>query len=113
MPRGPESATVFHAVAHPSRRRILDLLGDEEIAATVLARRFTRRMSQPAISQHLKVLHGAGLVARRRVGRQRLYRATPGPLREIMDWVSHYEKFWDERLGALRRHLDSREGVNG
>lgn len=110
MARPAPSENVFHAVAHPARRRLLDLLGDEEIAATVLARRFTRRMSQPAISQHLKVLHGAGLVAQRRVGRKRLYRATPQPLREIMDWVSHYEKFWDEKLVALRRHLDAREG---
>jgi DNA-binding transcriptional ArsR family regulator len=93
----------------------MDLLGDQEVAATALARRFTRKMSQPAISQHLKVLHEAGLVAHRRSGRQWLYRATPQPLREVFDWVAHYERFWDERLRALGDHLDraSRREENG
>lgn len=99
--------SVFHAVSHPSRRRILDLLGDQEIAATAIALRFKRRMSQPALSQHLQVLHQAGLVAQRREGRRRLYRATPQPLREIFDWVAHYERFWSVKLAALRGYLDT------
>lgn len=64
-------------------------------------------MTQPALSQHLQVLREVGLVAQRRSGRLRLYRATPAPLREIHDWVRHYSRFWDERLERLRTHLDA------
>jgi DNA-binding transcriptional ArsR family regulator len=65
-----------------------------------------RRMSQPALSQHLSVLRRANLVAQRRDGRRRLYRINPEPLREIYDWVEHYRRFWDARLDALALFLE-------
>ncbi len=103
--RGLETR-VFHAVSHPARRRILDLLRDQERAAGEIGAHFLRRMTQPAFSQHLRVLRRAGLVTQRRSGRHRLYRASPAPLREVFDWVAHYQRFWDERLAALGRHLE-------
>jgi len=85
---------------------MLDRLLDGECAAGELASCRRRRMSQPALSQHLAVLRRANLVAQRRDGRRRLYRINPEPLREIVDWVEHYRRFWDERFEALGRHLD-------
>jgi len=69
-----------------------------------IARRF--RVSQPAISQHLRVLADAGLVRARRVGRERRYSLDPRRLRAPHDWLSHYERFWTGRLNALADVLD-------
>ena len=63
-------------------------------------------MTQPAISQHLKVLRTAGLVDERRDGRQRIYRLNPGPLKEIANWVNQYEQFWEKKLDALAVFLE-------
>lgn len=98
------SASVFKAIGDPTRRAILDRLADGEQSVNELVERFD--MSQPAVSQHLKVLRAAGLVSPRRVGRQRLYHIEPEPLREVFDWVRHYERFWDDKLNALGRFLD-------
>jgi DNA-binding transcriptional ArsR family regulator len=95
---------VFRAVADPTRRALLDLLADRERSVADLAEPFD--MSLPAISQHLKVLREAGLVARRREGRRRLYRLEPRPLRAVSEWVEHYERFWRGRLASLGRHLE-------
>jgi hypothetical protein len=67
-------------------------------------------MSQPALSQHLAVLRRADLVTQRRDGRRRLYRVNPEPLREIVDWVEHYRRFWDDKLAALGDYLDVQAG---
>jgi DNA-binding PadR family transcriptional regulator len=58
-------------------------------------------VSQPAISQHLRVLRHAGLVQERREGRHRRYSLTAEPLRDVADWVDHYREFWQRRLKAL------------
>lgn len=85
---------------------MLDRLLAGECAAGDLAARGRRRMSQPALSQHLAVLRRANLVTQRRDGRRRLYRINPEPLREIVDWLEHYRRFWDARLEALGAFLD-------
>ena len=99
MPHAGAASDVFHAIADDTRRALLDRLSGGEEAATSLSEAF--RISQPAVSQHLKVLRNAGLVAERREGRFRLYRLQPEPLREVSDWVAHYEKFWKTKLAAL------------
>jgi DNA-binding transcriptional ArsR family regulator len=98
---------VFKAIADPTRRRILDLLAHSERAAGELVKPF--HMSQPAVSQHLKVLRKAGLVTERRVGRERRYRLNARPLKKVAGWVSHYEQFWGDRLEALKKYLDEEE----
>jgi DNA-binding transcriptional ArsR family regulator len=95
---------VFRAIADPTRRRMLDLLRDSERSVSELAEPF--HMSQPAISQHLRVLELAGLVRARRVGRTRLYRLEPEPLEEVADWALHYARMWPGRMRALRAYLD-------
>lgn len=83
------------------------MLRDSEKPAGVLARRF--RISQPSVSQHLRVLREAGLVRTRRLGRQRLYDLRPRQLRLVVDWISYFDKFWDEKLVALGKYLENHE----
>jgi DNA-binding transcriptional ArsR family regulator len=82
----------------------LDRLRQGEQPVKELAEPF--EMSLPAISQHLQVLSEVGLVSQRRAGRQRFYRVNPEPLKQVYDWVAHYEKFWQEKLDALGHYLE-------
>ena len=96
---------VFGAIGHPARRRMLDLLVEDDLAVNAIAENF--EMSRPAVSQHLRVLLDAGLVTERRCGRERRYRLAPERLVPVRDWLSHYERFWDENVDRLARHLDT------
>jgi len=107
---GQTAPDVFAAVASPIRRSLLSLLRAGETPATELAEKFD--LTQPAISQQLKVLRQVGLVGERRVGRQRLYHLNPGPLREVADWVRQYEHFWSERLDRLGEYVDRAEAAH-
>lgn len=94
-------------MADPTRRRILDLLSRGELAAGELARHFPG-ISRPAVSQHVAVLREAGLVSERQEGRYRIYRLEPEPLRQLWEgWLSKYQRFWDDRLAALKRLVES------
>ncbi|MEH1832925.1 MAG: metalloregulator ArsR/SmtB family transcription factor [Nostoc sp.] len=104
MSRPAASADVFVAIADPTRRALLDLLRSGEQPVKELAQPFA--MSLPAISQHLQILCEAGLVQMRKAGRQRLYRLNPEPLKQISEWIAHYEQFWQEKLDALGNYLE-------
>lgn len=104
----PASADVFHVIADPTRRAILDLLAAGERAAGDLGAPF--RISQPAVSKHLAVLREAGLVSHRQERGMRIYRLEAAALHDVFAWVRHYEKFWDVKLDALGRYLDRRKG---
>src|SRR5947199_10816594 len=106
MARPRAGNDVFRAVADPTRRELLDRLAGREESMMKLAEAF--EMSLPAVSQHLKVLREAGLVEERREGRLRIYALVPGPLREVSDWIGHYEQFWQTRLRKLGDHLKKR-----
>jgi len=95
---------VFEVLAEPNRRRILDLLREEERPVGVLVDALG--ISQPAVSKHLRVLRDAGLVEVRVDAQRRLYRLQPEPLREIDEWLTPYRRAWSKRLDALERHLD-------
>jgi DNA-binding transcriptional ArsR family regulator len=103
MSRPVASADIFQAIADPTRRALLARLKDGEQPMKQLASAF--EMTLPAISQHLQVLSAAGLVTQRKVGRQRLYRLNPVPLKQVSDWVMDYEQFWHEKLDALGNFL--------
>jgi DNA-binding transcriptional ArsR family regulator len=94
---------VYDAIADPTRREILRLLAGAELSVNDLAARFP--VTRPAISQHLGILRDARLVAYRRDGRTRYYRACAEPLHAVIDWLAYFDVFWDTKLGALRRHL--------
>ncbi len=95
---------VYHAIAAPTRRAILDELSDGERSVGQLVEQFD--VTQPAISQHLKVLREAGLVTWQSSGRERRYRLNAVRLREVYDWVGHYRQFWHGKLDALGAYLD-------
>jgi DNA-binding transcriptional ArsR family regulator len=98
----------LRAIAEPRRRRILELVGDRELTAGEIASHF--EVTRPAISQHLGVLRHAGLVAERRNGTQRLYRARPQGLAELKAFL---DGFWDSRLEALQREAEREEQKRG
>ncbi len=95
---------VFHALADETRREILGLLRTGERTAGDVATRFP--VSRPAISRHLRVLRGAGLVTRRKEARQRIYRLEPMALREVDRWLENYRVFWSARMHDLKRHIE-------
>lgn len=95
---------VFRALADPSRRAIFERLTKGEAAVRDLVPR--GGISQPAVSQHLAVLREAGLVAERREGRLVYYRVKLSGLRPLVDWITHYQAFWIERLDGLRALLE-------
>jgi DNA-binding transcriptional ArsR family regulator len=87
----------LEAIAEPRRRRILELVKNDELPAGEIASAFPD-VSRPAISQHLKVLREAGLVTERRQGTSRLYAVRPEGLVDIREFVSG---FWESKLDAL------------
>ena len=95
---------VFEALAEPNRRRILDFLAQRERPVNDLVSLL--RVSQPAVSKHLRVLRDAGLVEVRAEAQRRLYRVRPEPLRELDDWLAPYRATWASRLDALESHLE-------
>jgi DNA-binding transcriptional ArsR family regulator len=98
---------VFDALADPNRRYVLEALASRETAtATELAAELP--VTRQAVAKHLAALNEAGLVERRREGRETLYALTPGPLGIAMDWMAGVGAEWDERLAALRKHLRNR-----
>jgi DNA-binding transcriptional ArsR family regulator len=96
--------TIFRALADPNRRAIFERLTQGELGVKELTAGFC--ISQPAISQHLATLSEASLVIARRDGRRTFYRAAPGGLKPLMDWVTQYRAFWLERIDVLQDLLD-------
>ena len=90
---------VFLALAHPVRRRLLQILAEGPRTAGDLAEQFD--LSRSAVAEHLQVLRRAALVRDEPVGRQRRYHLTPEPLAEVEDWLHPFEHFWRARLRSL------------
>jgi DNA-binding transcriptional ArsR family regulator len=95
---------VVQALGDPRRREILSLVRGRELAAGDIAARF--EVTRPAISQHLSVLKAAGLVAERREGTRRMYRARPEAMEELR---SYLDGFWGESLERLRAEAEREE----
>ncbi len=94
----------FAALADPTRRAILSRLASGEASVAELAAPF--RMSQPAISKHLKVLERAGLVSRGRDAQRRPRRLEAKPLAEATEWLAKYRQYWEENYERLDALLD-------
>ena len=104
----------FAALADPTRRAILSRLVSGRASVTELAAPF--RMSLPAISKHLKVLQRAGLISRGRDAQRRPCTLEAVPLKEVADWVAHYQRFWEQsfdRLDAYLHQLQKKEKKHG
>jgi DNA-binding transcriptional ArsR family regulator len=106
--------STFAALADPTRRAILARLASGEASVKELAEPFA--MSLPAISKHLKVMERAGLIARGRDAQWRPCRLKAAPLKEAVDWLEYYRRFWEEsldRLDELLREIQDKEKNNG
>lgn len=95
---------VFELLADPTRRRLLDLLRDDDRTVGELVDALG--MAQPAVSKQLRVLRDAGLVEARIDAQRRIYSLRPEPLAEVDAWLAPYRRFWRGKLAALQRHLD-------
>jgi DNA-binding transcriptional ArsR family regulator len=104
MLSGPDQlSTTLAALSDPTRRAILARLAAGEATVTELAAPFS--MSMPAVSRHLKVLEHAGLITRGRHAQWRPCRITAAPLKDVADWLAHYQRFWTESLDRLGDYL--------
>lgn len=93
----------FEVLGDPVRRRILELLADDEMTSgavcAVIREEFG--ISQPAVSQHLRVLRDGGFASVRPEGTRRLYAVNPAPLRDVDAWLDRFRRFWTPHLAAL------------
>jgi DNA-binding transcriptional ArsR family regulator len=107
-------SAVFGALADPTRRAILARLADGDATVGELTAPFA--VSQPAISKHLKVLEGAGLISRTRQRTARLSHLEADPLREATEWLARYREYWEAtygRLDELLERLQDQEAKEG
>lgn len=102
---GDALSRTFAALGDPTRRAILARLSQGEASVTELAGPFA--ISGPAISKHLRVLEGAGLISRGRKKQWRPRRLEPARLQEAFGWLEHYRRFWDESLDRLDAYLQN------
>ena len=101
---------VFLALADPTRRRVIELLGDRARRAGELAE--AAGTSAPVMSRHLRILLESGLVADERVpddARLRIFRLRREPVLALRAWLDQLQAHWSEQLGAFKRHVDAKE----
>ena len=96
-------SVTFAALADPTRRAILARLAEGETSVKELAKPF--EMSPPAVTKHLKVLERAGLIARSREAQWRPCRLKAKPMKEAVDWLEGYRRFWEESFNRLDDYL--------
>jgi DNA-binding transcriptional ArsR family regulator len=97
----------FEVLGDPVRRRVLELIADGEVTSgavcAVIRAEFS--ISQPAVSQHRRVLRDSGFATVRAAGTRRLYAVNPEPLREVAEWLDPFRHFWAPHLDALATEL--------
>lgn len=104
--KGAGAGDIFDALADGNRRElVMRLAGRDTATATELSAELP--LTRQGVAKHLAALREAGLVAPQRRGRETRYRLTPAPLGDAISWMASVEARWDERLGALERHLRS------
>ncbi|MCH8801376.1 MAG: winged helix-turn-helix transcriptional regulator [Chloroflexi bacterium] len=94
----------FAALADPTRRAILERLSTGDSSVTALAEPFD--VSLPAISKQLRVLERAGLLVQEKDGRVRRCKLEAQPMKEAVDWIAQYRRFWEEKLEFLASYLE-------
>ena len=103
----PRAMHAFDVLGDPVRRRILELLADGELPSGAIGDVVQTEfgITQPAVSQHLKVLRDSGFATVRPQGARRLYAVDSAPLQEVDAWLDHFRRFWDQRLDSLATEL--------
>ncbi|WP_144512541.1 helix-turn-helix transcriptional regulator [Bacillus sp. FJAT-22090] len=100
---------VFQAIADPTRREVLKLLADKELPISEITSHFS--MSRTAIAKHLHILSEAELVLGQKVGREKRYRLQPESLKELKEWLSYYEQFWNNKLSILKHMVENENNI--
>jgi DNA-binding transcriptional ArsR family regulator len=103
----PQLDRIFHALSDTTRRSILREIAGKELAVSEIAQPY--RMSLAAVSKHLKVLESADLIAREKRGSFQFVRTNPIPMKQAHHWLSHYERFWNERLDQFERYFRDKQ----
>ena len=103
MPNYFELDPVFRALAHPTRRAVVERLGRGPAATTELARPF--RVALPSFLEHMEILEACGLVRSRKIGRVRTWRLSPRPLAAAEGWLAEQRATWERRLDQLDNYL--------
>jgi len=96
---------VFDAIADPTRRKILHLLSEKNLPINEIVDQFP--VTRTAIVKHLTILSNASLVKGEKKGREKIYKLNPEPLTEVKQWLSYYERFWDNKLAMLKYAVES------
>ena len=96
----------FQVIADPSRRKMLLLLTEESLTINSLAGHFD--MSRPAVSKHVKALHGAGFISIKDIGRERHCTLEQDGFKQLQEWISFFDGFWANKLKRLERLLNNK-----
>ena len=96
----------FQVIGDPSRRKMLMLLSKDSLTINSLADNFD--MSRPAVSKHIKILHSAGFISIRDIGRERYCTLKKDGFEELQSWISYFDKFWTSKLNKLEKLLDNK-----
>ena len=96
----------FQVIGDPSRRKMLMLLSADNMTINSLADHFD--MSRPAVSKHIKILHGAGFISIRDIGRERYCTLKQDGFNELQNWISYFDKFWTSKLKKLETLLNKK-----
>lgn len=97
---------IFKAIADPTRREIFHLLVvGSALSISQISNEF--EISRQGVTKHIKILEDAQMVELKSKGREKYIFANPSALKEVKDWLAFYDKFWDDKLDALSKHLDS------
>jgi DNA-binding transcriptional ArsR family regulator len=99
---------VLTALSHPTRRAIIERLANGPARFSDVAEPFSTALN--SVTKHLKLLERAGLIERRKEGREVFISFRGGPLREVAGWVNEYERFWSERLDRFERYFTQKTG---
>ncbi|MCG7335613.1 metalloregulator ArsR/SmtB family transcription factor [Sporosarcina sp. ACRSM] len=98
---------VFQAIADPTRRKLLELLANDEMSISTISKHFP--MSRTAVTKHLHVLESAGLVRSQKVGREKLYHLETKPLQKLQSWLEFFGPFWESKLSELKRVVENEQ----
>ena len=98
---------VFHAIADPTRREIINIISNQTINLNAVAENFD--ISRPAISKHIKILTECGIVTITTQGREHYCETNMKKLNEVTDWIDHLRTFWTNKLDALGEYLEAPE----
>jgi DNA-binding transcriptional ArsR family regulator len=96
----------FQVIADPGRRKMLMLLSENSLTINSLAENFD--MSRPAVSKHIKILHSAGFISIKDVGRERYCTLKQDGFKELQQWISFFDKFWISKLKTLEALLKNK-----